>query len=82
MNVQDILTTLKKLGKPHTAAIYKCRGSGDKIDHALAMELWKTGNAEARILALQVADPAKLTRSASSAVTCPGSWPAARLPRK
>ncbi len=32
------------------------------IDHSLAMELWKTGNAEARILALQVADPEKLTR--------------------
>ena len=34
-----------------------------KINHALAMELWKTGNAEARILALQVADPQKLTAS-------------------
>lgn len=34
-----------------------------KVDHALAMELWKTGSAEARILALQVADPAKLTPS-------------------
>jgi 3-methyladenine DNA glycosylase AlkD len=32
-----------------------------KVDHALALELWKTGNAEARILALQVADPQKLT---------------------
>lgn len=32
-----------------------------KVDHALAMELWKTGNAEARMLALQIADPAKLT---------------------
>jgi 3-methyladenine DNA glycosylase AlkD len=34
-----------------------------KVDQALAMELWKTGNAEARILALQVADPEKLTRA-------------------
>lgn len=34
-----------------------------KVDHALALELWKTGNAEARALALQVADPAKLTRA-------------------
>lgn len=34
-----------------------------KVNHALAMELWKTGNAEARVLALLVADPAKLTRS-------------------
>ncbi len=30
-------------------------------DHALALRLWKTGNAEARILALQIADPEKLT---------------------
>ena len=80
MNVQEILTTLKKLGKPQTAAIYKRYLSGDnvfgvltseiaklqkkiKVDHALALELWKTGNAEARILALQVADPEKLTRA-------------------
>ena len=27
------------------------------------MELWKTGNAEARVLALQIADPRKLTRA-------------------
>jgi len=79
MNAKEILTTLKKQGKPQTAEIYKRHGSGDnvfgvltseiaklqkkiKVDHALAMELWKTGNAEARILALQVADPEKLTR--------------------
>ncbi len=80
MNTAEVLTTLEKLGKPQTAAIYRRHGSGDhvfgvltseigklqkkiKVDHALAMELWKTGNAEARILALQVADPDKLTRS-------------------
>src|SRR6476660_3805890 len=80
MNAQEILTTLKKLGKPQTAAIYKRHLSGDnvcgvltsdiaklqkkiKVDHALALELWQTGNAEARILALQVADPEKLTRA-------------------
>ena len=80
MNAQEIVTTLKKLGKPQTAAIYKRHGSGDnvfgvltseiaklqkkiKVDHALAMELWKTGNAEARVLALQIADPEKLTRA-------------------
>jgi 3-methyladenine DNA glycosylase AlkD len=34
-----------------------------KVDHSLALELWETGNAEARILALQVADPEKLTRA-------------------
>lgn len=79
MNAQEILATLKKLGKPQTASIYKRHGSGDnvfgvlteiaklqkkiKVDHVLAMELWKTGNAEARILALQVADPDQLTRA-------------------
>jgi 3-methyladenine DNA glycosylase AlkD len=32
-----------------------------KVDHALALGLWKTGNAEARVLALQIADAGKLT---------------------
>lgn len=80
MNTEEVLATLKKLGKPQTAAIYRRHGSGEqvfgvltseigklqkkiKVNHALAMELWKTGNAEARVLALQVADPEKLTRS-------------------
>ncbi len=78
MNTKDILSHLKTLGKPQTAAIYRRHGSGDnvfgvltaeigklqkkiKVDHELANELWKTGNAEARILALQIADPEKLT---------------------
>ena len=34
-----------------------------KVNHALAMELWQTGYAEARVLALQVADPQQLTRA-------------------
>jgi 3-methyladenine DNA glycosylase AlkD len=80
MNAKEVLATLKKAGKPQTAAIYKRHGAGDnvfgvltseigklqkkiKIDHALAMELWKTGNAEARILALQVADPEQITKA-------------------
>lgn len=80
MNAQEVLTTLKKLGKPQTAAIYKRHGAGAnvfgvltseiaklrkriKIDHALALDLWKSGNAEARMLALQVADPAKVTQA-------------------
>ncbi len=80
MKVEEILATLKKLGKPQTAAIYRRHGSGEQVfgvltsdlaklqkriavDHALAMKLWKTGIAEARILALLIADPEKLTRS-------------------
>lgn len=80
MNAQEVLATLKQLGKPQTAAIYRRHGSGDnvfgvltseiaklqkkiKVDHALAMQLLKTGNAEARVLALLVADPEKLTRA-------------------
>lgn len=79
MKAREILSTLQRLGKPQTAAIYERHGAGAKVfgvltseieklrkrikvDHALALELWKTGNAEARVLALQVADPAKLTR--------------------
>jgi 3-methyladenine DNA glycosylase AlkD len=78
--VDEVLTTLKRLGKPQTAAIYRRHGSGDNVfgvltseitklhkkiksDHALAMELWKTGNAEACTVAVLIADPAKLTRA-------------------
>jgi 3-methyladenine DNA glycosylase AlkD len=43
-------------------------------DHDLALKLWGTGNAEARILALQVADPEKLSRSeAESMAQDPGA---------
>jgi 3-methyladenine DNA glycosylase AlkD len=80
MNTREIMTILKKQGKPQTAAIYRRHGSGDnvfgvltsdmaklqkkiKVDHELAMELWKTGNAEARILAIQAADPKQLTKA-------------------
>ncbi|MES2304592.1 MAG: DNA alkylation repair protein [Gemmatimonadota bacterium] len=78
MTAKEILATLKKLGKPQTAAIYRRHGASAnvfgtltseigklqkkiKVDHALAMELWQTGNCEARILALQIADPARVT---------------------
>jgi len=80
MTATEILTTLKKLGKPQTAAIYKRHGSSDnvfgtltseigklqkkiKLDHALAMELWKSGNTEARVLSLLIADPARVTKT-------------------
>ena len=80
MKTVEILATLKKLGKPQTAAIYKRHGSGDyvfgvltseiaklrkkiKTNHELAMELWNTGYAEARILAIMVADPEKLSQA-------------------
>ncbi len=80
MNTLEILATLKKAGKPQTAAIYKHYGTGDnvfgtltseisklhkkiRVDDALAKELWKTGNAEARVLSLLVTDPKLLTRA-------------------
>ena len=44
-----------------------------KVDHELAMELWKTGNAEARVLALLVADPEKLTRAGADGLVKDGS---------
>jgi 3-methyladenine DNA glycosylase AlkD len=43
-----------------------------KVDQALALDLWQTGNAEARILALQVADPNQLTRPAADALVTDG----------
>lgn len=44
-----------------------------KVDHALAMQLWKTGNAEARILALSIADPAKVSPADADAFVKNGS---------
>jgi|CXWL01.1.fsa_nt_gi 3-methyladenine DNA glycosylase AlkD len=32
-----------------------------KVDHALALQLWDTGNHDARVLAAKIADPARLT---------------------
>ncbi len=43
-----------------------------KVDHALALELWNTGNAEARILALLIADPARLSRADADALVKAG----------
>lgn len=43
-----------------------------KVDHALAMELWNTGNAEARILALLIADPARISRADADALVKEG----------
>lgn len=43
-----------------------------KVNHALAMELWDTGNAEARILALLIADPAKISRAKADALLMAG----------
>ena len=92
MNAGQIVTTLRKLGKPQTAAIYKRYGSGDnvcgvltseiaklkkkiKVDHALAKDLWKTGNAEARILALQISDPSRLSRADADGLLEDGPFP-------
>ncbi len=44
-----------------------------KVDHALAMDLWNTGNAEARILALLIADPARLSQADAEALVEEGS---------
>ena len=38
-----------------------------KTDHALALELWKSGNDDARNLAMMVADPARLTEAVLNA---------------
>ncbi len=41
MTAQDILGTLKKLGKPQTAAIYKRHGAGDNVFGVLTSEIAK-----------------------------------------
>ena len=43
-----------------------------KVNHALAMDLWNTGNAEARILALLIADPARMSRADADALVKDG----------
>ncbi len=44
-----------------------------KVDHALAMDLWNTRNAEARILALLIADPARIAQADADALVKEGS---------
>ena len=39
MNAREVLTTLKKAGKPQTAAIYKRHGSGSKVFGTLTSEI-------------------------------------------
>jgi 3-methyladenine DNA glycosylase AlkD len=46
-----------------------------KTDHALAKDLWRTGNVEARVLALLIADPARLTRAEADAMVEDGPIP-------
>jgi hypothetical protein len=41
-------------------------------DRALALDLWKSGNAEARILSILISDPAKLTRSEANRLLADG----------
>ncbi len=38
-----------------------------KVDHALAVALWATGNHDARVLATKIADPASLTNTQADA---------------
>lgn len=38
-----------------------------KVDHQMALELWETGNHDARILATKIADPQRLTAKVLSA---------------
>ncbi len=43
-----------------------------KRNHALALDLWRTGNAEARVLALLIADPAEISRTEALALVKEG----------
>lgn len=73
----DTLAELSRLGSPTTKRTYERHGGDGvfgvsfahlgkiagriKRNHALALALWQSGQPEARILALMVADPAALT---------------------
>ncbi len=46
-----------------------------KIDHALALKLFATGNADARLLAMQIADPAQLDDKTADAWLSVACWP-------
>jgi 3-methyladenine DNA glycosylase AlkD len=77
MTCEEVLSELKKRGKPGTAEIYERHGAkesfgasfGDieklrkqiKRDHALALELWDSRYMEARTLACLIADPTQMT---------------------
>ena len=54
-----------------TSEIAKC-AKKIKVDHALSMKLWNTGNVEARILALSIADPARVSRADADALVKDG----------
>lgn len=53
------MTAEQRLGAPITDILKIAKESGK--DHQLALELWKTGIPEARIIAAMVAEPDKLT---------------------
>ena len=74
MTYNDLMVQLEKLGRAHTAKLYRRLGTGDnvfgvsfadfgklrkkiKTDHDLALQLWDSGNLDARILAAMIADP-------------------------
>ena len=74
MTYDDLMAQLEKLGRAHTAELYRRLGTGDnvfgvsfaeigklrkkiKTDHDLALQLWDSGNVDARILAAIIADP-------------------------
>ncbi|HNN95248.1 MAG TPA: DNA alkylation repair protein [Pseudomonadota bacterium] len=46
-----------------------------KVDHALALALFATGNADARLLAMQIADPGKLDEKTADAWLKAACWP-------
>jgi len=63
----------KALGVPKPAIRAIARQT--RKDHALALELWKAGILEARILASLVAEPAKVTRAQMEDWVCDfDSW--------
>jgi len=77
MTFPQTMQTLESLGTAQNRKVYARHGGGDsfgvsfanlyklqkqiKKDHALAEQLWRTGNVDARHLAVLIADPARMS---------------------
>ena len=77
MNKTEAMRQLRALGTAQNRKLYGRLGTGPmfgvsyanlgklkrsiKVDHALAMQLWESGNLDSQVLATMIADPAQST---------------------
>jgi hypothetical protein len=86
MNAVEILATLKKFGKPQTAAIYKRHGAGDNVFGTLTSEIAASLRSRFPTRSGSPAptqiDYSGMGRFASSAATWPGCSVVVRSPER